>query len=285
VAVLSVGAVSFGVVALGSAEASASSLVATVTIVDGLPGFTADIYLNGKLQLDGFEPTTATAPLRLDAGTYRIAIRNVGQSAQTEPLLVRTLSFARGANYTIVAHRRVHGDPAIALFRNDTSRVPIGKARLIVRDVAAVPDLMVRLDGKRPLRPAPNSRTTTMLLAPGRYSVDAVRPGGVRAIIATPLVLREGAETIVYAVGTSADGSLGFMAQVLTHLSSRPSEVPTGSGGLGDTLGMPPAVAALVAVGLALVVLSIARRVSYGFVHRADDRNVLEDHGAGAERR
>src|SRR5947209_2748332 len=89
------GALTAGVVVamvFASKPAIGSPALATVTLLDGLPGFTADVYLNGKLQVDGFRPETGTRELRLAAGTYRVAVRNVGQSASTAPVLARSVS-------------------------------------------------------------------------------------------------------------------------------------------------------------------------------------------------
>src|SRR5438094_9556674 len=75
-------------VELGLGRASAAPATpATVTIMHGLPGFTADVYVNEKLTLDGFKPKDATPALSLPAGRYDIAIRNVGESADTKPAL------------------------------------------------------------------------------------------------------------------------------------------------------------------------------------------------------
>ncbi|HJV05598.1 MAG TPA: hypothetical protein VJ868_10095, partial [Actinomycetota bacterium] len=47
----------------GSWPARAKSRESLVTIVHGLPQFTADIYVDGELLLSGFRPEEATDPL------------------------------------------------------------------------------------------------------------------------------------------------------------------------------------------------------------------------------
>ena len=58
---------------LGAAmtAASASQDRPSISIIHGLPGFTADIYLDDELLLDGFRPTQATDPMKLDRGHLR----------------------------------------------------------------------------------------------------------------------------------------------------------------------------------------------------------------------
>src|SRR5437879_3861204 len=105
-------------IVVGSTVAMSSPAFATVTILDGLPGFTADVYLNGKLQVDGFKPGTGTREMRLAAGTYRVAVRNVGQSASTAPVLARSVTLGSGGNYTIVPHLMRGGGRTVTTFRN-----------------------------------------------------------------------------------------------------------------------------------------------------------------------
>src|SRR5687768_6302297 len=68
----------------GWAHAQADS---SVTIVHGLPRFTADVYVNGELLLSGFKAESTTDPLTLTEGEYDVAIRDVGSPADSEPAL------------------------------------------------------------------------------------------------------------------------------------------------------------------------------------------------------
>src|SRR6266536_977833 len=74
-------------VALAGPPTMAGSGLATITILHGLPKVTADVYVNGKLTLDGFEPESATGALSLPAGDYDVAIREVGSSPTSDPAL------------------------------------------------------------------------------------------------------------------------------------------------------------------------------------------------------
>ena len=52
---------------------------ATVTVVHGVPGFRADVYVNGKKALTGFPAGAMTTPIHLPAGLYHLAIRPAGR--------------------------------------------------------------------------------------------------------------------------------------------------------------------------------------------------------------
>jgi hypothetical protein len=244
------------VLGMASVPASASPGVAYLTVLHGLPKFTADVYVNGKLTLDGFKPGSATQPIRLPAGTYHVAIRNVGDPATAEPVLQASLRLAGGRNYTAVAHLTGDGKASLNLFRNDVSSVPAGSSRLVVRNVADSPALRIDLDGKtrfRSLRPADQADAT---LPAKTYSIAARSSDGV-SVGPMPVHLDEGSAQIVYVIGSASDKTLGFMLQSISDLGSTPTTVLGGTGGAAAPASMPVWAIAVVAVAALTIVLII----------------------------
>ena len=96
---------------------SAASRKASVMIVHGLPGFTADVYVDGELLLDGFKPTSTAGPLQLDPGSYGVDIREVGASPNSPPVLTGTLRLSSRSNISVVAHLTRSGE-------SDPERLP-----------------------------------------------------------------------------------------------------------------------------------------------------------------
>ena len=136
---------------VGTAGATpAASTKASVTIVHGLPGFTADIYLDGELLLNGFRPTSTAGPLRVAPRSYDVDIRTVGAPADSPPVLSATLPITAGSNISVVAHLTRGGDGygALTVFENTFQRLPAGRSLLRVRHVAGGPPLSVRFDGR-----------------------------------------------------------------------------------------------------------------------------------------
>jgi hypothetical protein len=220
-------------------EAQARPATATVTVLHALPGFTADVYVNGKLTLSGFEPQTATDPLELPAGRYRIEIRDVGADPASEPALAGTVTLKAGENLSIIAGLTVDGDPQLNVFKNGLIRVPPGRARLIVRNVADVASIGVRLDGKRVFGSVSHGdQQKAQLKAAGPHQLEATVSGDV-AIGAEDLMLQEGTVGIVYAVGSASGGTLDFMFQTIRELQSSPTSVLTGDGGLATSPALP----------------------------------------------
>jgi hypothetical protein len=236
-------------------EPASATSTASVTIMHGLPGLTADIYVNGKLTLDGFKPLSSTPMLQLPGGAYTLAIRNVGQSATEKPLLTARVNLEAGVNYTAIAHLDGDGTPMVSLFRNDLARVPVGRSRLEVRNVADAPPLIVKLDGRNRFSDLTTLSDQSGVIAPGRHMVGVTSSNGKFSVPVTALSVREGSGLVVYIVGSASDGSLDFMAQQLRAASTRPSGIPTGTGGLADPRSKPGWPVVLVVVG-GLIALS-----------------------------
>jgi len=232
---------------------SAAPRTGSVTIIHGLPGFTADVYVNGKLLLDGFKPTSTAGPLQLDPGTYKVAIRQVGASADSPPALSGTVHVSAGSDISICAHLGESGDPSLSVFDNTFRPAAAGRSLLYVRNVAAVAPLTVRLDDrpvKRGLREGSEWSTAT---APGRHTIAFDAANDV-SISPRDIHLGEGVAQIVYVVGSAKANNLDLMVEAVQHLHSAPSGVLTGDGGLGADPGFPSwAIALMVAAGATLI--------------------------------
>jgi hypothetical protein len=234
---------------------SAAPAKGTVTIVHGVPGFTADIYLDGELLLDGFEPTSTAGPLRVAPASYDVDIREVGASADSPPVLSGRVRVAAGSSISIVAHLTPTGDPTLSVFHNSFERLPAGRALLVVRNVAAASPLAVRLDGrhlKETLREGGERRIVT---APRRHMMAIESRANDVLIPPTDIRLEEGAAQIVYVVGSTDGDGLDLMLQTIRGLHSAPSGVLTGDGGLGAVPRFPTwAVTVMIAAGATLLV-------------------------------
>jgi hypothetical protein len=237
-------------------------------IIHGLPGFTADVYVNGDLLLDGFKPTSTAGPMQLNPGNYTVAIREVGAPANSAPALRGTLHLSSGANISIVAHLTTSGDPTLSVFHNAFEQIPAGRSLLYVRNVAAVAPLSIRLDDrlvKRNLREGDEWGDVT---ATGPHMIAFDSGAANDALIPpTAIHLDEGVAEVVYVVGSAKAHNLDLMIQAVGGLHSAPSGVLTGSGGLGADPGFPFwAVALMFAAGAMLT--ACTRRILTERKHR-----------------
>jgi uncharacterized protein DUF4397 len=245
----------------------AQQQTSTVTIVHGLPEFTADIYVNGDLLLSGFQPEEATDPMELPAGTYEVEIRDAGESATSEPALAANLEVPGGKDLSVIAHLDEAGSPTVSVFENVVPRIPPGRARLLVRHQAAAPPVEVQGNGESLFAVASGEQVQRALPASDLDLAVTGTNGDAMAIEPTSVELQEGVAYFVYLIGSNEDGTLDFMVQAVAGAHSAPSGVETGTGGLAATPGVPtwaPVVigaAAMALVGSGLHLLGRRRKV------------------------
>jgi hypothetical protein len=234
---------------------------ATLTVLHGLPNFTADVYVNGALLLDGFQPESATDPLSLPPGKYDVAIRETGAAANAPPVLKTSLRLEAGANYTAVAHLTAEGGNTVSLFKNNASSIPPGKSRLMFRDVASAPQVSVLVDGNSTFKGVASGRSRGSVIVPGRHSVELVSDGGSALLPSQGVTLHEGAETYLYLIGSADDQTLDLMFQEVAAVGSSPAGVNAGDGGLAAPSGFPRWAVALMGLS-ALLALACIRLLS-----------------------
>lgn len=240
------------------AKAKASS---SVTIVHGLPRFTADVYVNGELLLSGFQAESTTDPLTLEEGEYDVAIRNVGSPPDSEPALQDVITLGAGLNVSVVAHLDEAGTPALTVFDNDLSEIPAGESRLVLRHQAAAPAVDVLSDGDTLISDVASGGEAEANLAVATHEVAVALSGGGEEVVApTSLQFDEGAAQVVYLIGSSEDDTLGLMVQTVSGLQSAPSGVATGDGGLAESPGFP-VWAAILMMGAAVVLVASSVRL------------------------
>jgi hypothetical protein len=238
---------------------------ATLSVLHGVPGVTVDVYVDGKLTLDDFEPGDLAGPLDLPSGTYSVAITASDASDDSSPIIGPIdLGLDGGGSYTAVAYLGTDGEPTAGLFRNDVSPTDSGAGRVTVRHVADAPEVTVTADGSRlgNVANASGKQEISADVPAGTYAVAVAPASGGDAVFTTDLPVEEGVSTIVYAWGDiGADPSTFAVAtQTIEGLHSAPAGVPAGEAGLAAT-GTPGWLLALVGAGVAGAAVA-ARRLT-----------------------
>ncbi|EYR62141.1 lipoprotein [Actinotalea ferrariae CF5-4] len=252
-------AAGFALALSGAVPAVADSHEAQLSVLHGVPGLTVDVYVNGDLTLDDFEPGDLAGPLALPAGTYTVAITAADAADDSAPAIGPVdLPLEAGKNYTAVAHLDAEGNPTAALFTNDISNTAAGEGRLTVRHTAAAPAVDILAGGAPVLTDVVNGQEGVLNLPAGTVSAavalaDTTEP----AIGPADVTVAEGVNTIVYAWGSAADGNLDLAIQTIDGLHSAPAGVPSGELGLAAQQSSTPWVvgaALLAAAGVAFAV-------------------------------
>jgi hypothetical protein len=219
---------------------------AQVSVVHGIPNTPVNVFVNGKLTLPDFKPGTVAGPLSLPPGSYTVTVFPAADTAGTgTPVIKATAAVQAGQSYSLVAHLTTAAKPTLTVFVNDTSAMPAGMGRLIVRHVAAAPAVDVRANGKVAFPGLTNPHEAKANLPAGSISADVVLAGTSTVVLGPANVtLAEGQDTIAYAIGSAADKTLALVVQTISGLSSPPTGVPSGTGGFAapNRPGLPLAV-------------------------------------------
>ena len=248
----------FALLGIGGSAAAADS--ASVSVVHGIPNTPVNVFVNGKLTLRDFKPGAVAGPLSLPAGSYQVKVFPAANTAGTgSPVISATAQVPAGANVSLVAHLDTSGKPALTPFVNDVSRLPAGQARLVVRHTAAAPAVDVRAGGTPVIRGLTNPQQRELSVPAGSVRADVVLAGTNTVVIGpATLNLAEGSATIVYAVGSAGQKTLGLVVQTIGGLQSAPGGMPAGSGGLADS-GVPAWLPLTVGVAVLAAAAGAAR--------------------------
>jgi len=130
IAATAAGSLAVAAALFGALPASAAD-PAEVYVVHGIPGLPVDVYVNGALTLDDFQPETVAGPLDLPAGSYEIAITAADAADASAPVLTATADVAAGNSYSLVAHLDADGNPTVTPYANDISTISAGQTRLV----------------------------------------------------------------------------------------------------------------------------------------------------------
>jgi hypothetical protein len=265
IAVAAVLAIAAGTAVLGIGGVAGAADNASVTVVHGIPKTPVNVFVNGKITLRNFAPGTVAGPLSLPAGSYTVTVFPAADTAGTgNPVIEATAQVPAGANVSLVAHLDAAGKPTITPFVNDVSRLAAGQARLVVRHTAAAPAVDVRAGGTPVIQGLTNPDQKALTLPAGTVKADVVLAGtDTVAIGPADVTLTEGTATIVYAIGSAEQKTLGLVVQTISGLHSSPGGVPAGSGGLADDGGLPGWVPLTVGIGLLAAGVGAARLVRH----------------------
>ncbi len=250
----SAGIAALALAAAPGAVAATDGSTASLSVLHGVPDLPVDVYVNGELTLDDFQPGDLAGPLDLPAGTYSVAITAADAADASAPAIGPVdLPLMAGMNYTAVAHLDAAGAPTATLFTNDTSPTAAGQGRLTVRHTAAAPAVDVLAGGAPVVTNLSNPAEQKLDLPAGTVSAAVAATGTTAPVIGpADVTVRDGVSTIVYAWGSLQAGNLQLAVQNIEGLHSSPSGVPSGELGLAGTTGSTSSAPWWIAAGLLL---------------------------------
>jgi hypothetical protein len=251
-----------------AAPAGAQAQTGTVTIVHAFRGLVADVYLDGKLALEGFQPERTTDALQIPAGDHKVEVREAKADPNSTPAVQGTLPVEAGANISAVVHMAEDAKPTMTVFDNDVSRVAPGSARLVVRHAAAAPAVNVTVDGQSLATNLANpNQSSGRELSAASHEVAVDAAGGGAVVAPNVLTLADGTAQFLYLIGSTQDNSVTWLSQTVSGLVTAPAGVSTGTDGLAQPDRFP------ITVFMVLVALAVFTAPSLWSRRR---RNVTE---------
>jgi hypothetical protein len=149
------------------------------------------------------------------------------------------------------------------VFVNDVSKTAAGQGRLVVRHTAAAPAVDVLAGGAPVFSALANPNEAKADLPAATYAASVAAAGTTDAVLGpVDVPVAEGQATIVYAIGSLADDTLGVLVQTIDGLHSAPASVPSGTGGMAaDAASSFPIWALAAAAGVAGIGFTAPRLV------------------------
>ena len=236
IALISAGVVAIAGLTVGPSYAADD---AKVYFVQGLPGDTLDVAVDGKTVAEGVKTAAVVGPFKVKAGSRKITFTDDGKV-----VLERMVSMKADSSSDVVIHLPASSSakPVVTVFKNDLSAVPKGKASLVVAHTASVPPADIRVNGDVLFANIANGESLKLTVPVATYKVAIVPAGESNPVILGPLSLtvQGGAVNRVYAVGDPEKKTMNVAVHVIATGSSgsgKPSEVNTGTGGqaVGET--------------------------------------------------
>jgi Domain of unknown function (DUF4397) len=234
------------VLALAGATISPSYAAADdpeIFIVQGLPGKTLDVAIDGESVVEGVKTATVAGPFKVSPGS-----RMVNFSENGTAVVENTFSIKEGTNVDVVVHLPASssGDPLVTVFKHDPVEVPEGKACLVVAHTAAVPPADIRVNDQVLFANIANGEALQLLVPVATYKVSIVPSGETTPVFFGPvsLTVQDRAISRVYALGDPEKKTMNVAVHVVTARttgSEKPSEVNTGTG--GQAVGDGPSLA------------------------------------------
>lgn len=230
---------------------------AQLSVLHAVPDLPVDVYVDGELTIDDFQPGDLSDPLDLAGGTYSVAITAADAEDDSEPAIGPVdLSLSDGENYTAVAHLDTEGEPTATLFENDLSETAAGEGRLTVRHTAAAPAVDVLSGDEAVVSDLSNPDEASLELPAGTVSASVAAAGETDALIGPADVeVADGSTTVVYAWGSLEEDTLDLAVQTIPGSGSAPAGVEAGTSGLAaDTSSGLIALVGVLGLGAALLV-------------------------------
>ena len=205
----------------------------SVYVVQGLPGKSLDITIDGRTVATGVQAAKVIGPFTVASGKRTISARQGGKV-----VIQSAVAVGSGANLDAVIHQPVSpkGAPVLTSYANKVNAIPKDKAALRVAHDAAVGPADIRVNGKVLFANVANGESLDVVVPAATYSVEIVPAGATSPVVLGPLDLpaKAGYLTRVFAIGDPNTKTMNVALGTIKlpqSGSGTPGQVNTGTGG------------------------------------------------------
>ena len=224
IALFAVFVAALGLMATGGPSPAGAQSGARIHLIHGIPDTPVDVVAGGEVvfsdfQFQGTQDLSALAGQTLTGLQVRLA------GTDTVAIDAGDVTLPASGNVSIIANLDASGNPALNVFTNDTSAIPAGQGRLVVRHTAAAPAVDIRANGTVAFANVTNPNEGQADLPVGTISADVVPTGATEPVVIGPadLPITEGSTLVVYAVGSLDAGTLTTITETIGGSGSSPS--------------------------------------------------------------
>ncbi|MGA1145668.1 MAG: DUF4397 domain-containing protein [Candidatus Nanopelagicales bacterium] len=211
--------VALGTITVPAVSANAAERRASVSVFHaistGMGADVVDVYADGARIINNLKSGQLTN-IRVRPGTYDIEIFLDGElPKRDEPVLaLDDVTFLSGFCSTLTANLTETGEPTAEVFANRSARNPVGTGRVTVRHIAEAPPVDVAAGGQVIFGNLANGASATKRVGVDTYPITvALADSDTTVLGPTNLVVSRPFNTIVYAWGSAADGTLALKVQ------------------------------------------------------------------------
>ncbi|MGZ4436360.1 MAG: DUF4397 domain-containing protein [Nocardioidaceae bacterium] len=210
--------------------AASAAGTAQTYVVQGVPGASVDVTVDGKLVQSGVAAKQVLGPLDLSPGRHTLSF------ATADWTVSHTVDVTGSQDVVLHWPADAADEPVVTVFANDVSAVRPGEGRLMVAHTAVVPPADIVADGKVLFSNIANGEFVSAVVPAATYHVAVVPTGGGAPLLGpVALPVKADALTRVFAIGAPRNGSMDAVVQVLpvpTSGGAQPAAVHAGEAGL-----------------------------------------------------
>lgn len=199
-----------------------------LTLVHGLPGITAEVAVDGTIVIDNFAPGSLANITSFAGQTLTNVTLTDTASGDVVIGPIASLEMPSAGNHSLVAHLDASGTAVLNSYENNTAAASSGDSRITLRHTAAAGPIDLLIGTDRVIVGVSSGESGETEVPSGPITNAQVSETGDPGFADVPTLTNDAdTNTIVYVVGSDAEGTLDFVVQIVAIASSAATTTTT----------------------------------------------------------